>query len=336
MEETVELKRKTNKKTIALPEMFVTKVKKHLKGKQIDKAFHFLNELARYENYKGNEDGWIEYGQDRFHKVFNKKYHLFLKPLKEHGIVDHDKSYSTFNGYSMSYRRNQNLIAQSTKLVNVTVEYKEPTHTEYYKGFKRFMNSLVIPIDELREETKRVIADVPNRVILNEDIPDFGFTYETVGANGKRKGRTLKTALGMARKADVDAILYNGTIYIADLKQFVEYKRSNIQESYDNQINDLEKKKYFDKVDRFGRLHTNLTILPKNLLRIIVKHNNIIEIDGVSSQPTILANVLKHKCPEQFKQLCLSGGIYEYVGDELGITRDQGKDFKGIFQYRSK
>ncbi|MGB5820520.1 MAG: hypothetical protein WBG90_13635 [Saonia sp.] len=326
--EAAEVKRKPSKKTktIALPEKLVVEVKKHLKGKQVDKALYFLNQLARYENYKGNEDGWIEYSTDQFREVFNSKFAKFRDPLIKNNIVEWNESYSTFNGYAMSYRRNAQLIAQSKKLVRVKVEYKEPEHTKYYSGFKRFMVSLVIPIEELHEETIRVIADIPNKIVLNEDIPDFGFTYETVGTNGKKKGRTLKVALGMARNAGVDAILYDNTIYIADRKTFIENKGDRIEESYKNQIDDLEAEKYFDTVDKFGRLHTNLTILPKNLLRVIAKHNNLIEIDGISSQPTILANVLQHYCPEDFKQLCLKGEIYEHIANGLGLTRNQAKD----------
>lgn len=326
--EAAEVKSKATKKTktIALPDKLVSEVRACLKFKQVDKALYFLSQLAMFENFKGNEDGWVQYSQERFQKVFNKKYHIFLNPLKKRGIVEWNKSYSADNGTSMSYRRNQDLIAQSKKLVSVKVEYKEPEHTKYYKGFKRFMDSLVIPFDELREETKRVVADIPNKVILDDEIPDFGFSYNTVPLKGKKQGRTLKTALGMARNAGKHAILYKDTIYIADLKEFVEYKGKGIEESYNNQIDDLEAKKYFDKVDKFGRLHTNLTILPKNLLKVIVKHNNLIEIDGVSSQPTILANVLKHLCPEHFKELCLNGTIYDFIGDEFGITRDQAKD----------
>lgn len=91
--------------------------------------------------------------------------------------------------------------------------------------------------------------------------------------------------------------------------------------------------------DKYGRLHTNFTVLKKVIRKeyITIEGEEVEELDIPNSQPTFLAVLLKEKgfdkmYPEEYeyyKAIVKEGKIYDMLAEELNITRDECK--KNLF-----
>lgn len=74
-----------------------------------------------------------------------------------------------------------------------------------------------------------------------------------------------------------------------------------------------------------NRLNTNFTNLPNPLFKYIKKSNDLMEIDAVNSQFSILANMIKDKVSDDFVEDSLQGRLYEKVAEKLKCNRDEAK-----------
>lgn len=74
-----------------------------------------------------------------------------------------------------------------------------------------------------------------------------------------------------------------------------------------------------------NRLNTNFTNLPNPLFKQIKESNDLMEIDAVNSQFSILANLIKDKVSDDFVQDAIQGRLYERVAEKLSCSRDEAK-----------
>lgn len=74
-----------------------------------------------------------------------------------------------------------------------------------------------------------------------------------------------------------------------------------------------------------NRLNTNFTNLPNPLFKQIKESNDLMEIDAVNSQFSILANMIKDRVSDDFVQDAIQGRLYERVLEKLNCSRDEAK-----------
>jgi len=94
--------------------------------------------------------------------------------------------------------------------------------------------------------------------------------------------------------------------------------------------------------DRFsGRVHSNVTNLPSELRPLLrVDGQTLCEMDIANSQPLFLAMAAKAAGAEDslYVKLCEEGGLYQFIGRKLGVSRKnaKGRAFRAIFSSNRK
>lgn len=103
------------------------------------------------------------------------------------------------------------------------------------------------------------------------------------------------------------------------------------KELFDACLRAIEDKEYFSIEDDFsGRLHTNLTNLPRglrSLLRVDAGTNTLGEIDIANSQPLFLGVAAQSKgiYDADYMRVTAEGRIYDVVAETVGMMRETAK-----------
>jgi hypothetical protein len=129
--------------------------------------------------------------------------------------------------------------------------------------------------------------------------------------------------------------------YLSDIKNNKDITYNKYMRNYITIIN-LKSGNLFFKFDEYGRMHTNFTVLKKEIRKKYLTINNeeIDEIDLSNSQPLFLTLILKEKMSKSelfskevsyYIELVKNGLIYDYIQNKLNFKdRNDAK----IFLYR--
>jgi hypothetical protein len=124
-----------------------------------------------------------------------------------------------------------------------------------------------------------------------------------------------------------------GIRYINDLKEKGQIDSNKYYKNYTS-LDSIKNNHLFFKFDEYGRLHTNFTILKKEIRQSFIKIDNqeIIEIDIKNSQPFFLALLLRDELNieddevKNYVWLVKEGLFYDYIMDKFkNLTRGEVK-----------
>ena len=149
-------------------------------------------------------------------------------------------------------------------------------------------------------------------------------------------------AIEKAKEQNKSLIQDKNHYLIEDLEVFIQRKKLSILSTYSEAIENLKNGNFRATRNKTNnRLDTNLTNLCSILTDEICFENDLIQIDLSNSQFTILSWVLQNELDtedfKRFKELSVTGELYDYIKDILGLeSRKEGKNamFEILFSSR--
>jgi len=210
---------------------------------------------------------------------------------------------------------------------------KSDENIAFEKEFRGMVSKIDIPYEALFDK----VFELVNKIDLGtykfkDDLKESDLIRVKCLTSGKKIPMFVSTAKGLAEYRH-ETIFQDGLdYYMGGKEQFLEVFRRNAYFSY---MNSIERIKNDDinagrnSVNR--RLDTNFTNMKSELYNVIMKHNKMVTIDLCNSQFTILANYLYNEKDFRsesflsFRELCVTGKLYDVTAEELNITRDEAK-----------
>lgn len=289
-------------------------------------------------------------------KAFDDKYHQWLNVLLNNKIVIRTEIASKEKHVCYNYHVNpiyfkvipslynfntiisnpSILCIEKEREVLITVPYKDiikTTSIDERKHFKWFEDD----ITTLKIDYSKLETIVENRV-KNLSISDFDLNENILAdivkisiPNGKEHYIPIADAIKIAKSRNEDLIKDGKRYVITDATKFIEEKKIAISFSYINSLNRLRNGCYKSKRNLTNnRLDTNLTNMYSELVNEICIQNNLVQIDLKNSQFAILSYVLKAELKSShfklFKNLSISGKLYAFIANKLGLkTKKEGK-----------
>lgn len=176
---------------------------------------------------------------------------------------------------------------------------------------------------------------------LTKYVIENGFISNNIQSNEKLENKKVKYKLinqsHIVTNIKVDTIEH----LEYSLKQIkLDYKKAksvlidmNLQEnSYkvnSNNIEKINKGHIYSSFDKYGRFHTNWTVLKKDIRQSCVKirNNDICELDIQNSQPFFLLLIMKQEGfkEDAYRTDVLNGTFYDNIATFLNIERKQVK-----------
>lgn len=324
---------------ISLPTQLVLDIQSlGLTKTQTENCYKFVGILLR-DSFRTHGDltSFIPKPSTFLDKAFDERYYKWLNPLLESGIINRTNNYSINLCYSYSISTNYYLFTLSPVLCDnpfTTVGYKDiievnKDSSKYTNMFELDIMKLDIDFDKLRKIIKQRITNLSiEEFKTNEDITQSLIELE-------KDGVTIKIgtdkALERANLEGKTLIQDKARFVIEDEKEFILRKRIAFKLSYDEAVRQIENKQYrAARNTTNNRLDTNLTNMCSDLVNEICNQNGLVQIDLANSQFTLLSHILTSKLDtydfKRFKELSVSGQLYDYIAGELGLeTRKQGK-----------
>ena len=289
-------------------------------------------------------------------KAFDDKYHQWLNVLLNNKIVIRTEIASKEKHVCYNYNVNPIYFKDILSLYNfntiisnpsvlcrekerevlLTVAYKDIVKTtsiderKHLKWFEDDISTLKIDYSKLETIVNNRVKNICiSDFDLNENI--LADTIKISIPNGKEYYLNTVDAIKIAKSRNEDLIKDGKRYVIANVDKYIEEKKIAIGFSYINSINRLRNGCYISKRNTTNnRLDTNLTNMYSELVNEICIQNNLIQIDLKNSQFAILCYILKGELNsshfELFKSLSVSGHLYYFIADKLGLkTKKEGK-----------
>lgn len=349
--------KKTVTSYISLPEQLVEDVKSlELTKTAQSHAFKFIGILLRdsFDDYK---DVTLPTPKPQSYliKTFDSKYYKWLDLLIIKGIVMRSDYYSKESGVCYNYSISSSYFLQSSyalckyksREALLTVGYKDiiknikVVNGIHNRRFELDMLDLKIDYNRLNNiVSKRVKEITINEFKVNEQITEL--KVRIFVPNNKSFFMKTVDAIAKAKLEGKSLINDNGRYVIDNEESFIIKKKASIDLSYTDSIEKMRMGSFrAARNETNNRLDTNLTNMCSALVDDICMQNQLDQIDLNNSQFTILSHVLKDKLDtddfRRFKALSVSGELYDYIKDNLGLqTRKQGKQamFEIMFSSR--
>ena len=307
-------------------------------------AFKFVHLVLRdsyYSHY--NYISYSSKSQKFITKVFDKKYNSWLRPLKEAKIIicddlcSKEKNKSYYYAVNSRYFTNEldcntkpNVVYEVYKDVIKNIDSDYDTTKMYIEND---LSQLNINYEKFETLSFKVTQDITiSDFKINEQIDKNIFELFTRDGEKMNSYYTSKSkAIEKAKELGKIIINSNQKFYMMEEAEFLNSKKYSTFNFYMDCINKMREKKY-----RFGinstnnRLDHNLTNMPTILVDEICKDNNLLSLDLSNSQFTLLCLVLKDELKtddfKAFKELAVSGQLYESMKEKLGLkSRDEAK-----------
>lgn len=280
-------------RSVYLPPTLITKVNSlELTRIQRNKAFQLIDTIARRSRREyGIDTKFYPLPRNFLKNIFSSKYMDIVKPLRDVGIIQHNKFYDQANNVCYKYKVNPEYYMTENEYKRVVYEYKIPkiwkTKTEdTINDLKRntalYHNHHIKTLEALKIDIKG-LRDIVNNEIKTHD-------------GDVKKVRSLK-------------VHWSSSIDNIENKN-AWYARRNLT-NY--------------------RLDTNFTNMPSILKKKILSDNNMISLDLVSSQFSLLYTLMKpdeekNESIKEFGNLVTNGKLYEYIARVKQITRSEAKN----------
>lgn len=230
------------------------------------------------------------------HKAYCKSY-SFSKQL----IYNHPVSFSTFKGI--------NKVDDRVK----------------FKNMKKNL-SLVKIDNEAYKYIPQLVEKQLEEIIIGKEITNKMIKMKI---NKEEIIKPLVYWLSYATRCNVALIKFNDKFYLEGVKSFIERKRIELEISYTYSIEQIENGNFYAARNKTNnRLDTNFTQLKKELFQfVILDGEKTEEIDIINAQFAIMSNIPTFKIDENFRELAQKGQLYEYLMEQLNMTRDQVKNY---------
>lgn len=188
----------------------------------------------------------------------------------------------------------------------------------------------------LNEKLKGITKE---SLLINDDVEDTRFEWYNHPKQEKYY-ITKENAIKEAEEICLHLIQDSGKYYLDDLFSYIERKKFRLRYNYMNSISAVVGKNYYAKRNpQNNRLDHNLTSISKDLLKVIKKDNDLVEIDIINSQFAIHAHwlqqteLIKYEDVIKYCELCSKGMLYEGIGQLLNMSRKETKElmFSTVF-----
>lgn len=260
------------------------------------------------------------------------------------------------NSQTFGYKINESLFDFSDIKI---VQFQNKTYKHGNKQIKQVVNDL----ERLDIDTDGMIKavmnlDISDEIFINSDIKDD--IVDLVDTHNKTKdgkpiirAMEIGKALAIAIERGTDLIWYKHKCYLDNLDDFKRKRLNNIRAKSIYSIMALWNKDFYAAQNLTNnRLDTNLTSLKSTLLKEFITYKGmpITDIDMKNCQPCLLAHLIanldrviqdfyplmvKYNYPEVdssapdillFQELAAKGQVYDYIGEQLGWSREYAKD----------
>ncbi|WP_036153882.1 hypothetical protein [Maribacter forsetii] len=302
---------------------------------QTMKAFYFIDNLITNSNYKcDSPTTYVSYSRNLFREVFNSKYQIFLKPLKESGIVECDDIFSEEAQKPLFYRVPSKYFLGNEETVKVNISYKGLDNVQDGAIISRtrdFIENLYIPYSKLEDAIEQVLYDVSTEMYRE----NYAIGEERIKYTDGVKTFTSYTAKAIIKASKFGRTLIEdqGNYFMMDINSYRALKRSNLEKAYKQTLENLRSGNIYVSRNRTNqRLDTNLTNMPNFIFELIANENKLKQIDAVNSQYAILANLMKNDgLLGRFIEDAQNGELYENIEKELNLEhRNDAK--KGLMK----
>jgi len=231
------------------------------------------------------------------------------------------KKYGTFYNFYIDYLLDEGLLILEKQHISGkrSKMYRLNSNlTSQYKHYKCYDESFIKKTEKAQEhrtkkcEVKSPIAEEIRRS-LKEDL--YHITLDIDGAK--------EYLDGLLKNGEIDKTKYNANL---------------------NTIEDISAGNIFTSFDDYGRMHTNFTILKKQIRNNFLKIDgfNIAELDIKNSQPSLLISILKENLDkldkkeyDRYVKLCLEGNLYQKLqsvsNNQLTLSSSKKLVFKVLF-----
>ncbi len=336
--------KKTTTTYIALPKSLVLTIQ-NLNLSKTDKShcFKFVGLLLRDSlEEHGDLSSFTPKPQEYLKKAFDNSYGIWLSKLLSNQIVVRSDFYSNEDGICYDYLIPSSFFSNHQHLNTLCiyntyeplsiVGYKDiikgigKEYNMYYNWFVDDLESLEIDYDKLQYILDDKLNNITIRDFEVNDQIQAKSIQVTTNVKSVKKKFYIKTAdaIEMAHKQCKSLINDEDTYKIDSVDEFIFKKKLAITFSYQNSIARLQNKSYNTNRNKTNnRLDTNFTNMSSLLVDEICLQNDLVQIDLSNSQFVLLANHLKNKLFTddylRFKELSVSGNLYSYIQQELGL-----------------
>lgn len=257
-----------------------------------------------------------------------------LRELKLAGILI-DTTYSTgrpakdgkkeVKAYMKAYSFGHNYIYNSPIIFT---QFKNINKTDDRIKFHQLNETLkTVHIDtEVFDFIPELIEKELKKIVIGKDITNKMITMKM----GKiEKKEPLCYWLAVATRNNVALIKFKKRFYIEGAKSFIERKRIELEIVYTHSIEQIINGNFYaNRNETNDRLDYNMTGLKKELFPFLyLDGEKTEEIDIINAQFALFANIPAFDLDENFKKMAQSGQLYEYIGSEINMTRDQVKEY---------
>jgi len=336
--------KRTTTSYISLPQTLIDDIMSlGLTSTQTSHAIKFIGILMR-DSFQEQGDLTSLTGKPNTYiqKTFDEHYTKWMMPLLESGIILRSDSYSIKYGISYLYSLSSSYFNLSHTLSTEkvcealpVVGYKDiiKTTLEGQQLTKIFTND----IEELRIDyngLKDIVKDIIGKLSINDFRTNDQITEKVINlqlANGEMQFIGIDKAIERAKALGQSIIQDKNRYVIADEAEFIQRKKIAYGLSYNDSIDRLERGEYrANRNSTNRRLDTNITNMCSHIVENICNQNDLVQIDLANSQFTLLSHILTPELDtddfRRFKALSVSGELYDYIKEELGLeTRKQGK-----------
>jgi hypothetical protein len=338
-------KSKKQKLTI-LPTEIVTKIKSlNLTRIQEDKCYHLISIIIN-KSKKDNNNlfSFVELPSAYLKKIFSKNYKNTINILLDNNIIICNNYFCNYenNIKSLNYKINNIYNYNINSLYNnysyVTYMWEHFNQDTNYELLREYfledIKSLNIDTDKLLTITKNRIESLSiNDFKTNSQINRTVFNVKNINGNYEKEYYTsLDNALETAKENNISLIQDKNKFYLMNETEFISKKKQFIYLSYLDSIKKIKIGYWYSARNNTNkRLDSNITNMCSELVDEICKDNNLVQIDLMNSQFSILSYILPKELDELsdiklFKQLSYSGELYDYLKDIMCL--DNRKEAK--------
>jgi hypothetical protein len=337
------MKKEKQQRVITLPTSMVEDINMLELTKTNKDHSYKLIQMILDKSYKnnGNYSSYVELPSNYLIKVFNKRYNEWFSKLRKDNIImtftnkQGKESYSN-GGYSKSYCINSKYLLDN-KMERVVYMFPQFEFTEEETKINTWVKDDLKQLIINKDRMYNYMDNVMNKLSIqnfktNEEITETSFEVE-IKENmyvTPKFFTTLDKALDRIKDGNRMLIQDKKRFIIQNPNEFIINKKNAYKMYYTDVISKLSNKIFLGKRnERNKRLDTNLTNLCSELTDMIIEDNNLVQLDLMNSQFTILSYMLPKSDLHdfrRFKTLCKDGKLYDYIKEELSLeTKKEAK-----------
>jgi hypothetical protein len=315
------------------------------------KLIEYLGRKVYVEGRKSNNYTFISH--KNLERFYNYRYYIWFNRLKELNIIEEKVLYKfvtqedgeinqevMLHNYLQgdccrSFRINTSLISDFTDYTSVDIyvapksaEWDEEDRSSSFFGSdesKEYIRSLRFPFTEMEALITSQALRKLKKIKVNDEIEEQRITL--TDDNRNEENMPYLQARKLAKRLNKDLVFDGKRFRIESADRFKNEVAENVKMSLNAIIQNLKKGKFYaGRSWKTGRVHTNLSEMPKVFLKIIKRVNNLIEIDADNSQFCHFSDWMESQGVvgddvTLFCSLSRAGKIYDYISEQFSLDR---------------